>query len=67
MFQRKTKYRVVRDSYNGYEAQFRPWWSPIWFQCFGTNTEPSLERSLQVCKLHAKPVITYYDPYKQNA
>lgn len=31
----KSKYRIVTDNYNGYEAQVKHWWFPfIWFQMF---------------------------------
>ena len=49
----KTKYRIVRDSYAGFEAQYRPWWSPFWFQCFWCNTRGTIEGAEQVCRLHA--------------
>jgi hypothetical protein len=48
-----TRYRVVRDSYLGYEAQFRPWWSPFWQQCNFVNTNGTIERARQVCVAHA--------------
>jgi len=45
----KTRYRVVRDNYLGYEAQFRWWWCPFWFQRFGANTYVTLEEAQKVC------------------
>lgn len=48
----KTRYRIVRDSYLGFEAQFRPWWFPLWMQCFGCNTRTSLDASRKVAELH---------------
>lgn len=42
----KNKYRVVRDSYLGYEAQVKYWWFPfIWFQMDRVNTHSSFERA----------------------
>lgn len=29
------KYRIVRDSYAGYEVQFKTWWWPFWHQAPG--------------------------------
>ena len=55
-----TRYRVVRDSYLGYGAQFRPWWSPFWMECdrrggvCGTNTNKTLEDARAVCANHAR-------------
>jgi hypothetical protein len=45
---RRNSYRIVPDRYCGYEAQFRLWWLPIWFQCFGVNTRGTLEAA--ICK-----------------
>lgn len=41
----KTKYRVVRDAYAGYEVQRKFFWLPIWHQLY-INTYPSLEKAL---------------------
>ena len=46
----KTKYRVVTDNYLGYEAQYRPWFLPFWQQLNGTNTHPTIEKALEMCK-----------------
>ena len=51
------RYRVVRDGWGGYEAQFQTWWCP-WRQCShehggcGINTSHTLERARQVCAAH---------------
>lgn len=63
----KTRYRIVRDSYCGYEAQYRPWWCPIWLQCFGSNTRTSVEKSREVCQQHYNKhrpnvAVEYYEP-----
>jgi hypothetical protein len=56
----QTRYRVVRDRWAGYEAQFRPWWSLFWMQCSryhggpGTNTHETIESARQLCADHAK-------------
>lgn len=43
----KTKWRIVRDAYLGYEVQFRYWWWPWWIQAskgaYSTNTHATLE------------------------
>ncbi len=62
----KPRYRIVQDNYCGYESQFRPWWSPLWWQCFGINTRASLEAARRVCDRHYKnyyrKTVEYYDP-----
>lgn len=65
----QNKYRIVRDNYAGYEAQYQLWWLPfIWLQCDvqdGINTCSSIEHAEQVCKQHAmnRRVVKEYDPY----
>lgn len=61
----KTKYRIVTDSFLGYEAQFKPWWFPVWQQCFSVNTSHTIERAQKVCDRHANGlvVVEEYDPH----
>ena len=53
-------YRVVRDNYGGYEAQYRPRWCPFWLQCShehggrGINTSVSLRQAEQLCAAHRR-------------
>lgn len=56
----KNKYRVVQDTYCGFEAQVKFWWFPIfWFQLcgsgrgIGVNTSTTLPRAEQLCRVHA--------------
>ena len=55
-----TRYRVVRDNYLGYEAQFKVWWFPFWMECesytggCGTNTNRTIEEARQLCADHAE-------------
>lgn len=51
----KTKYRVVTDSYSGYEVQFKLWWWPFWMQAHGpggarANTFNNLENAIEYAK-----------------
>mgnify|MGYP000741700380 CR=1 FL=1 len=55
----RNRYRIVKDCYNGYEAQVRYWWLPVWwFQLAGsgrgrgTNTNPTVAEARQVCRRH---------------
>lgn len=51
------RYRVVRDNWLGYEAQFQTWWWP-WRQCSpdhggcDINTSKTVERAKQLCADH---------------
>jgi len=40
----RTRYRIVADSYCGYEVQVRYWWFPIWIQD-RINTHSSIEKA----------------------
>ena len=39
----RTRYRIVRDAYAGYEVQFRYWWMPFYMQAGYTNTHFSMD------------------------
>ena len=54
------KYRVVKDRYCGFEAQIKFWWFPfIWWQIsstgrgIGINTNSTITRASDLCRLHA--------------
>lgn len=52
------KYRIVQDSFAGYEVQcWRIWW-PIWMQG-KTNTHSTLERARQYAHYHAAGAVEY--------
>jgi hypothetical protein len=40
-----TQYRIVRDTYAGYEVQVRRWWFPLWVPLGFSNTHTSIERA----------------------
>ena len=40
------KYRIVQDSYAGYECQVWRIWFPFWVQMNLTNTHSTLERAI---------------------
>lgn len=55
----KNKYRVVTDTYLGYEAQVKFWWFPIkWWMIsrsgrgVGINTNRTLEDAELLCRMH---------------
>lgn len=49
----KPKYRIVRDAYAGFEAQYKVWWWPFWIQCNGINTRATVEDAEALAKRHA--------------
>ena len=53
----KTKYRIVRDGYLGYEAQYRKWWMPFYCQIDFCNTRSTIEESKQLINRHRKPIV----------
>ena len=50
----RTKYRIVKDGYAGYEAQFKRWWFPVWMQCGFCNTSGTVEQARKICDLHSR-------------
>ena len=60
----RTRWRVVTDSFCGYEVQYRYWWSPRWLQAHevgGTNTHTSLERAIAFIKKKKGGGVVYED------
>jgi len=59
------KYRIVTDSFAGYEVQIKRWWFPFWFQCWEygcINSFISVERAEQYVKDRKKhKVVKYID------
>lgn len=66
----KTKYRIVKDEYLGYEAQQKVWWFPIWTQCGLVNTHSSVERARLYIDKKSKHgcvnIVEYYEPFNQD-
>ena len=59
----RTKYRIVKDGYLGYEAQFKRWWFPFWMQCDFCNTSGTVEQARKICDLHSRcGVVEEYQP-----
>lgn len=49
----KNEYRIVVDSYCGYEVQTKKWWFPFgWWQC-GVNTHSSIEEAQDFALKHS--------------
>lgn len=53
------EYRIVRDSYNGFEVQWRRWWWPFWWQCGFTNSHISVEAAERYAAYHAQGHVKY--------
>lgn len=49
----RNRYKIVSDHYAGYEVRFRPWWSPFYIQCYGTNTLKTLAAAEGVALNHS--------------
>lgn len=41
----KKKFRIVSDSWSGYEVQYKVWFWPFWIQCDMTNTSSTLQEA----------------------
>jgi hypothetical protein len=70
----KTKYRIVPDTYSGWEVQSKRWWFPFWIQCLDLNGGcGNTHRSVEDAKLfidekidQAKPISSkaiHYNPH----
>ena len=56
----KNQYRIVKDSFAGYEAQKLYWWFPfVWWQIGGINTFSSVEKAEDYIK--NRGVVKYVD------
>ena len=56
------QYRIVRDNYCGYEAQFRTWYLPFWRMVDGCNTSATIEAARKRCDIHATSIVEIYKP-----
>ena len=65
------QYRIVRDTYLGYAAEWRTWYWPFWMECFCGNTSATLEKAREVCDRHRNGLpqyfVEYYNPSAQKA
>ena len=57
----KTRYRIVRDSYAGYEVQVWRWWFPFWRQVGFCNTHPTPERAEDWLRRRAQEPVKYIE------
>lgn len=53
----KTRYRIVKDNYLGFEVQHWRWWWPTWTRCGWSNTHQSLERAERWLRGHRGEVV----------
>lgn len=47
------EYRIVADSYLGFEVQIRRWWWPFWAEVGLCNTHSTLEKAEAYALHHA--------------
>ena len=55
----KNKYRIVTDSFNGYECQKKRWWLPVWLQMDFTNTHVTMENAKAYIENDSKVLAIY--------
>lgn len=57
----RNKYRIVTDSYSGYEVQIRYWYSLFWVECGlpggKTNTHKTIEQAERFAKDHSNKFV----------
>jgi len=53
-----TKYRIVKDNYNGFEAQYKPWYLWYWLQvpkyCGLVNSSRTIDDAVAIAEEHAR-------------
>lgn len=54
----RTRYRIVTDTYCGYEAQFRYWWMPF-YAMIEVNSLPTVEAAKEYVEKSRKRVVCY--------
>ena len=50
----RSEYRIVKDGYLGFAAEFRPWWSFSWRECYVCNTQDTVEKAEFIATCHAR-------------
>jgi hypothetical protein len=53
------KYRIVRDNYNGYEAQKWTIYWPFWGMVGFCNTLPNVEAAERLCRVDAGETVKH--------
>lgn len=53
----KPRYRIVADTYAGFEVQIWRWYWPFWVEANFSNTHSSEEGALTWARQHAQPVV----------
>lgn len=61
----RTRYRICRDDYAGYEVQYKLWWWPFWMGCYGINTWPTLEDAKIALQQHKRSGNVVYEEVKK--
>lgn len=59
--------RIIRDRYNGYEAQSRYLWWPIWGMWMGINTKTTAEEAEQWARNRESPLALFLKFIKKRA
>ena len=54
----RTRFRIVRDNYSGFETQFRYWWMPFYLQG-RSNTHPTIEKAKNYIEIRKTKVLYY--------
>jgi len=59
----KINYRIVTDSYLGYEVQSKRWWFPFWIQTSLVNTHHTVNRARSYIERRANFIVEEYNPH----
>lgn len=61
----ENQYRIVRDSYAGYEVQIKRWWFPVWMQP-RVNTHCSEKAAEEWARHHARGCVKFLGSMKDT-
>jgi hypothetical protein len=60
------RYRIIKDRWAGFAAQYKRWWWPMWWECNGINTSPSLRLAELVCDNHYRDLMAKEKKLKEK-
>ena len=49
----RNEYRIVKGEDLGFIAEFRPWWSSRWRECYPGAEDDSIEHADRLARIHA--------------
>jgi hypothetical protein len=56
------KYRVTKNAHGQFVPEWRPWWFPLWLNCYSDRcgdaiVTTTLDGATSLCRQHENPVV----------